>query len=220
MLELREKKIGRLVAMIIMEWIKKITDIIMPPGVEEEEEIKKAEIKKEEPPAQVTEKKIEEPKIEPEPLPEPAPAQSFQAEKQAIGIGGTKFARTHVTTSDGVASMNGMRYEAYSSEPSVRPSLAVVKTTQMTIKIYTPTKYDEQAKNIGQDLIQRNAVVVNYEGMDAATQQRIGDFILGVVYTISGHVEMITNKIMLYVPEGFEVSSAQAAIAATLRRYN
>ena len=70
MLELREKKIGRLVAMIIMEWIKKITDIIMPPGVEEEEEIKKAEIKKEEPPAQVTEKKIEEPKIEPEPLPE------------------------------------------------------------------------------------------------------------------------------------------------------
>ncbi len=209
--------------MIIMEWIKKITDIIMPPGVDEEEEIKKSEIKKEEPPAQVTEKKIEEPKIEPEPMPEPTPAQSFQAEKQAIGMGGAKFVRTHgthVTTSDGVANMNGMRYEAFSSEPSVRPSLAVVKTAQMTIKIYTPTKYDEQAQSIGQDLIQRNAVVVNYEGMDAATQQRIGDFVLGVVYTISGHVEMITNKIMLYVPEGFEVSSAQAAIAATLRRYN
>ena len=187
----------------------------------ESKDAKKAETKAEEPIREAAaEKKAEEPKVEP--VSQPAqPVQSFQAEKQAIMGGGMgKFTRTnsHVSTAEGSTSMNGIRYEAYPSEASVRPSLAVVKTPQITMKIYTPTKYDELVKAVGQDLIKRSAVLVNFESVDEATQQRISDFVLGVVYTISGHVEMITKKIVLYVPEGFEVESAQAALA--MRRYN
>ena len=222
--------------MIVMEWIKKITDIIMPEPDDDEakeskeakevneiKETKKAETKAEEPLREAAaEKKTAEPKVEPV----SQPAQSFQAEKQSavggIGLGMGRFTRTnsHVSTAEGVTSMNGIRYEAHPSEASVRPSLAVVKTPQITMKIYTPTKYDEQVKAVGQDLIKRSAVLVNFEGVDEATQQRISDFVLGVVYTISGHVELITKKIVLYVPEGFEVESAQAALATSLRRYN
>ncbi len=207
----------------IGDFVKKITDIIMPPveTVEEEEpkEVKKVEAKAEEPKA---EPKIVEKPVEQNTQKAQQPfMQNFQAEKQMAsgGVGG--FTRTRVSTSDsGVTTVGDTHYEAYISEPSVRPSLAVVKTAQITMKIYTPTKYDEQVKAIGQDLIKNNAVVVNYERTEDSIQQRISDFVLGVVYTISGHVEMISGKIVLYVPEGFEVESAQAAMATRLRRYN
>lgn len=204
-------------------FVKKITDIIMPPvdPAEEDEpkETLKAETKPEKAPepaeANQSEQAAEQPAQKTKPF-----MQNFQAEKQAAsgGIGG--FTRTRVNTADGVTTERGMRYEAYTSEASVRPSLAVVKTAQITMKIYNPTKYDEQVKLIGEDLIKRNAVVVNYEGTDSEIQQRIGDFVLGVIYTINGHVEMISTKIVLYVPEGFEVESAKVAMAANLRRYN
>ncbi|MBR4383509.1 MAG: cell division protein SepF, partial [Selenomonadaceae bacterium] len=41
-------------------------------------------------------------------------------------------------------------------------------------------------------------------------------FILGVVYANNGKVEMISNRIMLYVPDGFDVESAPTP---AMRRY-
>lgn len=210
--------------MVIMDWIKKITDIIMPmenvPEEEEAKESKKTETKESEKINEVPETKSVEHTNEQQPAQKTQPIiQNFQAEKQAAsgGLGG--FTRTRVTTSDS-AMIGDRQYTAYAStEASVRPSLAVVKTAQITMKIYSPTKYDEQVQAIGQDLIKRSSVVVNYEGMDEGTQQRIGDFILGVVYTINGHVEMITNRIFLYVPEGFEVENAKAVVASRMRKY-
>ena len=210
--------------MIVMDWIRKLTDIIMPlePPQDDEEEIKetkKVETKAEEPkPAQETKQPAQ-----------PAP-QTFQADKQAIGIGqnfgggSMKFTHTGgmVSTSDnGVTSMGGVRYEAYNSntsDPSVRPSLAVVKTPQLTMKIYAPTKYDDQVKQIADDLLKHNAVIVNFEGVDDIEQQRIGDFVIGAVYMIDGRAEMVSSKIVLYVPPGIDYESAAARIPT--RRYN
>ena len=210
--------------MIVMDWIRKLTDIIMPlePPQDDEEEIKetkKVETKAEEPkPAQETKQPAQ-----------PAP-QTFQADKQAIGIGqnfgggSMKFTHTGgmVSTSDnGVTSMGGVRYEAYNSstsDPSVRPSLAVVKTPQLTMKIYAPTKYDDQVKQIADDLLKHNAVIVNFEGVDDIEQQRIGDFVIGAVYMIDGRAEMVSSKIVLYVPPGIDYESAAARIP--MRRYN
>lgn len=157
--------------------------------------------------------------------------QTFQSEKQSTSggfspFGGsmTTFTRNGgmVSTADnGVTSMDGVRYEAYSSEASVKPSLAVVKTPQLTMKIYKPTKYDEQVKQIADDLIKRNAVIVNFEGVDESEQQRIGDFVIGAVYTISGKAEMVSNRIILYVPSGIDYEYAANAIpSAAMRRYN
>ena len=210
--------------MIVMDWIRKLTDIIMPlePPQDDEEEVKvtkKVETKAEEP------KSAQEAKQPAQPTP-----QTFQADKQAIGIGqnfgggSMKFTHTGgmVSTSDnGVTSMGGVRYEAYNSstsDPSVRPSLAVVKTPQLTMKIYAPTKYDDQVKQIADDLLKHNAVIVNFEGVDDIEQQRIGDFVIGAVYMIDGRAEMVSSKIVLYVPPGIDYESAAARIP--MRRYN
>lgn len=216
--------------MIVMDWITKLTNILMPivdePGLNEDEdeakETKKAETKASEPqPAQAQ-------PLRQQPA-QQATAQSFQAERQAaamggmtqnLGMGTMNFTRNGgmvSTAENGVTSMGGYRYEAYASDnASVRPSLAVVKTPSINVKIYAPKNYDEQVKSIGSDLMQHNALVVNYENVDEGIQQRIGDFILGVVYANNGKVEMISSRIMLYVPDGFDVESAPTP---AIRRY-
>ena len=212
--------------MIVMDWIKKLTDIIMPlePVTEEEEEAK--ETKKAE--AKTVAAKSEQIQQENQPVAQSAP-QTFRAERnasggfaQGFGNGSMSFTRNGgmvSTAENGVTSMGGVRYEAYSSEASVRPSLAVVKTPQLTMKIYTPTKFDEQVQHIADDLIKKNAVIVNFEGVDDIGQQRIGDFIIGAVYMIDGKAEMISNKIVLYVPNGIESEHAANAMSS-MRRYN
>lgn len=207
--------------MMFMEWIRKLTDIIMPlepPQTDEEvKEIKKAETE-ESKPAQS----------------QPA-SQAAQTDKQPSTGGGynqnyggtTSFTRHGgmVSTSDnGVTSMGGVRYEAFNSgnnsETSVRPSLAVVKTPQLTLKIYAPTKFDDQVKDIADDLLKRNAVIVNFESVGELEQQRIGDFIIGAVYTIDGRAEVVSNKIILYVPKEIEYETAAATLSAARRRYH
>ena len=211
--------------MIVMDWIRKLTDIIMPlePPNEEEEEVK--ETKK-------TEAKVEEPRPAQEPAKAAQPAaQTFQAERPAAtsafaqNFGSkTSFTRNGgmvSTAENGVTSMGGVRYEAYNNETaeaSVRPSLAVVKTPQLTMKIYAPTKFDDQVKQIADDLLKHNAVIVNFEGVDEMEQQRIGDFIIGAVYMIDGQAEMVSSKIVLYVPKGIEYENAVARVP--MRRYN
>ena len=211
--------------MIVMDWIRKLTDIIMPlePPNEEEEEVK--ENKK-------TEAKAEEPDRARQATQATQPAaQAFQAEKQTatsdfaqnFAGGITSFTRNGgmvSTAENGVTSMGGVRYEAYNnpSEASVRPSLAVVKTPQLTMKIYAPTKFDDQVKQIADDLLKHNAVIVNFEGVNELEQQRIGDFIIGAVYTIDGQAEMVSSKIVLYVPKGIDYENAVAKVP--MRRYN
>lgn len=208
-----------------MDWIRKLTDIIMPlePPNEEEEEVK--ETKK-------TEAKVEEPRPAQEPAKAAQPAaQIFQAERPAAtsafaqNFGSkTSFTRNGgmvSTAENGVTSMGGVRYEAYNNETaeaSVRPSLAVVKTPQLTMKIYAPTKFDDQVKQIADDLLKNNAVIVNFESVDEVEQQRIGDFIIGAVYMIDGQAEMVSSKIVLYVPKGIEYENAVARVP--MRRYN
>ena len=87
------------------------------------------------------------------------------------------------------------------------------------MKIYTPTKFDEQVQHIADDLIKKNAVIVNFEGVDDIGQQRIGDFIIGAVYMIDGKAEQISNKIVLYVPNGIESEHAASSMSS-MRRYN
>ena len=208
--------------MIVMDWIKKLTDIIMPlePPGEEEDEVKET-------------KKVEAKTEEQKPAQVPAqaqPAQNFQAEKKSAGgfspsFGGgmTSFTRNGgmiSTAENGVTSMGGVRYEAYNNdaEASVRPSLAVVKTPQLTMKIYSPKGFDDQVKQIADDLLKHNAVIVNFEGVNELEQQRIGDFIIGAVYMIDGQAEMVSSKIVLYVPKGIEYENAVAKVP--MRRYN
>lgn len=183
----------------VMDWIKKITDIIMPlePIVEEEEE--------EQP------KKVE----------EKASAVQPVAKKVATG-GGTmsSYATDSIvsTSESGSMSMGGMRYTAYSdvaSTPTARPSLTVVKPHELTVKIYSPENFD-QVVGIADDILGKKAAVVNYERVAEGDQRKICDFVNGVCYATDGTVSMISDRIFLYMPPGVE-SGEIARVATSVR---
>ena len=196
--------------LMVMDWIKKVTDIIMPlePLPEEEEEVE--EVKKT--PAKSAE-------------PMQMQQQETVVRRVAAGGGGTarasmNYSAGSVLTSDnGTASIDGMRYTAYSdnsvSTPTARPSLTVVKSHDLTMKIYAPDNFD-QVVGIADDILERRAAVVNYERVNAEDQRRISDFVNGVCYVTDGTVSMVSEKIFLYMPNGVEAGEI-ARVATSMR---
>jgi len=196
---------------MVMDWIKKVTDIIMPleplPEEEEEvEEVKKAPAKSAEQPLQMQQ-------------------QETVARKVAAGGGGTArttmnySAGSVLTSENGTASIDGMRYTAYSdnsiSTPTARPSLTVVKSHDLTMKIYAPDNFD-QVVGIADDILEKRAAVVNYERVNNEDQRRISDFVNGVCYVTDGTVSMVSEKIFLYMPAGIEAGEI-ARVATSMR---
>lgn len=181
----------------MMDWIKKITDIIMPLepiAEEEEEEPKKAE--------------------------EKVSAAQPVAKKVATGGGTMSYTSSSIvnTSDSGSMSMDGMRYTAYSdvaATPTARPSLTVVKPHELTVKIYAPENFD-QVVGIADDILGKKAAVVNYERVAESDQRKICDFVNGVCYATDGSVNMISDRIFLYMPPGVE-SGEIARIATSVR---
>lgn len=111
---------------------------------------------------------------------------------------------------DSVASMS--RYDrAASRSREERPKLTVHTTKQqtLTVRIYAPTDFD-QVTAIADDLKAGKAAVVNYERIESAEQRRICDFVNGVCYVLDGCAKRISDKIVLYVPEGVDVDEAMS----------
>ena len=63
---------------------------------------------------------------------------------------------------------------------------------------------------IADDLKARMAVIVNYEKVEAEEQRRICDFVNGACYVSDGGAKRISDYIVLYVPEGIDVSEAMS----------
>ena len=90
-----------------------------------------------------------------------------------------------------------------------RPHLTVhtTKKLELKVQIYAPRSFD-QVTAIAEDLKAGKACVVNYEKVEAREQRRICDFVNGVCYVLDGCARRISGQIVLYVPEGVDVSDA------------
>ncbi len=200
-----------------MEWLKKITDIIMPWPEEEEETVEEK---------QVEVKQFEQPiaQAQSQPVAEfaevAAVAAEMPAKKVAAGGGGVfqGFAAAPVANADFREGGAGF---AFRSENSTRPNLSVVKSAEMSVKIYNPRDFDQVA-GIADDLLGKKAAVVNFEYVKGEEQRRICDFINGVCYVIDGTADIISDQIILYVPEGIDaqdiVKSVSSDAPAFLRK--
>ncbi len=183
---------------MVLDWVKKVTDIIMPmePVPEEEEEVEE--------------------KVESKSATQTSQAAEIPAKRMATG-GGTAYASSVLSTTDST-SIGGMRYTAYTdsnaSTATARPSLTVVRTHDLTMKIYAPENFD-QVVGIADDILDHKAAVVNYENVNNEDQIRISDFVNGVCYVTDGSVSMISEKIFLYMPNGVESSELARVVAST-----
>ena len=92
-----------------------------------------------------------------------------------------------------------------------KPQLTVhtTKTASLKVQIYAPTNFD-QVTAIADDIKSGKAAVVNYERIDAAEQRRICDFVNGVCYVLNGCAKRVTDQIVMYVPDGVDVSEAMS----------
>ncbi|WP_425057735.1 Cell division protein SepF [Sporomusa carbonis] len=87
-----------------------------------------------------------------------------------------------------------------------RPKLKVHSQQAENLKVVVdlPTCFDDVQKYA--DYLKANtAVVVNYQQVDGATQQRMGDFLNGVCYIMGGSVQRISSQVVLYVYANIEV---------------
>ena len=185
---------------------KKITDFIMPlEPIEEEEEIEEKAVK--------AEKKVEPAKSEPQRREEPS--EVLQESVSAMEPVQQEFGRMR-TAEGGSVAFGGMKYTAYAQkeEPviAVKPQLTVVKGSGISVKINKPTKFEE-VRIIADDLLEKNVVIVNYELVDSEEQVRISDFVNGVCYVTDGRVNPISDKIVLYTPNGVDTEAALAGYA-------
>ena len=90
-----------------------------------------------------------------------------------------------------------------------RPQLTVhtTKTPELKVQIYAPRNFD-QVTAIADDLKSGKACVVNYEKIEADEQRRICDFVNGVCYVLDGCAKRVSGQIVLYVPNGVDVTEA------------
>ncbi len=90
---------------------------------------------------------------------------------------------------------------------SLFPSTKVtqIPETNMEVTVKKPTNLND-SRSICDDLLEGRAVVINLEGIDTATAQRIIDFTLGAVYSIAGDLQSISKYIFIASPHSVELS--------------
>ena len=94
-----------------------------------------------------------------------------------------------------------------------RQSMKLVSGKEMKIQIYTPQNFDSVSE-IADALKSKRSAIVNYERVELSEQRRICDFLNGVCYVQDGEVRRITATMVLYVPDGVEISEVKSVAPA------
>lgn len=88
-------------------------------------------------------------------------------------------------------------------EPAVgeprRAQLKVHAPSALKVFVASPIEFDDV--RLCADYLKANfAVVINYEDADAATKQRIGDFLDGLTVITNGSSQRVSENVVIYVP--------------------
>ena len=93
------------------------------------------------------------------------------------------------------------------STPKVTPMRQMKKMpgTGMEVCVIKPTTV-EDAREITETLLANRTVVLNLEGLDVHTAQRIIDFTSGSCFAISGNLQKISHYIFIITPASVDIS--------------
>ncbi|MBV8222977.1 MAG: cell division protein SepF [Candidatus Eremiobacteraeota bacterium] len=98
-------------------------------------------------------------------------------------------------------------------KPKVVPINDARGARKIGVSVFHPRQYDEVTE-IADNLRARLLVVVNLVGADRALSQRVIDFLSGVVYTLDGKMQRLSEGIFLFVPSNVQVSAKEPELAA------
>lgn len=96
--------------------------------------------------------------------------------------------------------------ETMAQDHERRPKLKVHSQSAGNLKVIVdlPTNFDD-VQAYADYLRNSVAVVINYQQVDIATQQRMSDFLNGVCYILGGTVQLISDQVVLYAYANIEV---------------
>lgn len=97
-------------------------------------------------------------------------------------------------------------------KPKVVPINDARGARKIGVSVFHPRQYDEVTE-IADNLRARLLVVVNLVGADRALSQRVIDFLSGVVYTLDGKMQRLSEGIFLFVPSNVQVNSKEPEMA-------
>ena len=80
---------------------------------------------------------------------------------------------------------------------------------QVKMVISQPTTF-EQATNICDLLKQKKSVIVNLEYVNKEVARRIIDVVSGAVYALDGHMQKVSNSIILIAPYNYDIENDTA----------
>ncbi len=80
---------------------------------------------------------------------------------------------------------------------------------QVKMVISQPTTF-EQAANICDLLKQKKSVIVNLEYVNKDVARRIIDVVSGAVHALDGHIQKISNSIVLIAPFNYDIENEMA----------
>lgn len=72
------------------------------------------------------------------------------------------------------------------------------------ISIYEPRIYSD-VKVIAKQLIEGNAVIINFGSASDEATKRIIDFLNGVIFTIDGNIERISELVFVFAPHNYHL---------------
>lgn len=73
-------------------------------------------------------------------------------------------------------------------------------TAQLQVVLFKPQRFGEETRSIADELIKRNTVVLNLEDTNKDVSRRIIDFLSGVAYANSGHINRVATSTYIITP--------------------
>ncbi len=83
-----------------------------------------------------------------------------------------------------------------------------IQQDNMEVTMVRPRNHQDDWKELCDDLLDGKAVILNLEGLDDRTAQRIIDQTMGAIYSIGGDIKTISNYIFIASPKNIELTGA------------
>ncbi len=96
-----------------------------------------------------------------------------------------------------------------SAAAASRPAGGAKPDSGMQVRIIKPSSFD-QARQITDTLLAHRTVLLNLEGLDVNTAQRIVDFASGSCYALNGNFSKISHYIIVITPEEVDIAGDMA----------
>ncbi len=85
-----------------------------------------------------------------------------------------------------------------------KPRLKLFSEAVLNMSVAIPLNFDD-VDQYAEAIRKGKVLIVNMENIDAATRQRVFDYLNGVSYVLNIEVEKISKNMMIYVPRHVDV---------------